>query len=118
MQSTDPGRAKKEEHQMKKIKRVHRIIFDNDPETMKEYGFYGPEVENYLINSVQMWIDQVSVGKQFSNMDVEADLFKIDDTWLKLAMLMWQPSRREGVKKRIEFVKAKDAESWGANALP
>ena len=101
------------------IERAKAQIFEEDPEELKKYGFDNAQVQFYAAETIDKWLPRISVqGGELSKSYEDESLVIIDDTWLKLSMVMWTRDRKLGrTARQADFAEGKAGE-WVSKAMP
>ena len=83
---------------------VHRI-FEGDRQEAAQYGFENVQVQYYAVETIQSWGGKVrQIGGILDADTEEESLLVMDDTWLKLAQVMWTRDRKSGrARRQSEF---------------
>ena len=83
------------------IQRSLDRVFEGERSEAALYGFDNIQVQYYAIETVEKWATQIrQVGGYLDAETEEENLIIIDDTWLKLAQVMWTRDRKSGRTKR------------------
>ena len=94
------------------IKRIYKYQFGDDMEEVERYGFNESKVQDYLASTVDSWIGTVKTVSGHLEGNEEQDLLTVDDTWLKLAQLMWTKHRKAFRNERKSPFEDKNAKKW------
>ena len=65
-----------------------------------------------MVECVESWVGQIQIEKGLFKGDEEKAFLVFDDSWLKLAQLMWSRERKRTRSARNKLFLEKNAEEW------
>lgn len=93
-------------------------MFESDQEEQKNYGFENVQVQHWAIETVESWAQTIRQSNGYLDPSTEEqNLMTIDDTWLKLAQIMWTRDRKNGRLAREASFKNKQRPEWAVQAI-
>jgi hypothetical protein len=87
---------RKERHSQRKKAVLEMFKDDADRE---EFGLKKDKTLRYMTRSIKSYIKELKIKD--GQLTEEQDLVKVDDTWLNLYKLMWEPFRLNFQNERI-----------------
>ena len=85
---------------------------------MARYGFENIQVQYYAVETIEKWAAKIrQVGGFLDAETEEENLIVIDDTWLKLAQVMWTRDRKAGRTQRQTEYQARQGPEWSIKAI-
>ena len=93
-------------------------VFEESVEECKNYGFENVQTQFWAAENIIHFATSVRQNNGFLDQETEDDnLIIIDDTWLKLAQLMWTRFRKTGRTARASLFAENDGYGWAAMAM-
>ncbi len=130
LQQIDEEQAKRKEEQNTHIIEMLRKEFEKkerqkqrkaavkgmfaDEEEAQKYG-YTEKVLKFMTKSIRSYYKELRIKE--GQLKKEADLVKVDDTWLKMTKMMFEPFRIPFQNERIETWKIESPEEFQKKAL-
>ena len=100
------------------IERCLHRVFEGDRQEATQYGFENVQVQYYAVETVQSW--EGKVGQRGGILDTETEeesLLIMDDTWLKLAQVMWTRDRKSSRTRRQSEFQNRQGPEWSVKAI-
>lgn len=96
----------------KRKARVNSLFFSD--EDREQFGF-SPDVLDFMVTSANEYLKDITVQHQHLG-DME-DYIKVDDTWLKMALLMYETQRLTNQNERLKPFKEKNVSEYIKQAV-
>ena len=100
------------------IQRAIERVFEGDQNECKDYGFENVQLQFWAVETIERWGSTIKqTGGYLNPQTEEENLMLIDDTWLKLAQIMWTRDRKKGRNLRQSEFQQKQGPEWSVKAI-